>query len=86
MSALAEIIEGWTNLTKLQFGSVPEHLQKMGEERSAICIDCKAYNKGFCDPKRSVQHKTKNEMVTGCGCYLAAKVLCEKCKCPAGKW
>jgi hypothetical protein len=84
--SLSQLVEGWYNLTKKEFGSIPEDLKILGEERAAVCTECELYVNGICNPRKKIPHAKTGEMVSGCGCMLAAKVLCKTCECPAGKW
>lgn len=84
--SLAQLIEGYTLLTKKKFFPIPEDVKDLGEERAAICIECPVLYKGFCTPGKKIPHSKTGELVGGCGCFMAAKVLCETCECPAGKW
>lgn len=84
--SLAQLVEGYVNLTKEKFGTIPEELKAMGEERSAFCYNCELYNGGICNPKGTTLNVKTGQQVKGCGCILAAKVLCTTCSCPAEKW
>jgi hypothetical protein len=87
MIKMNEIIEGWTNLLKSKFGNVEPELFELSKQRIMICNDCKLFkNNNVCDRGNMIPHEKTGEMVSGCGCVLAAKTLCKDCVCPAGKW
>lgn len=91
LKQITQIFEGWRN-DLLPPDNLKELIKKVGEERLAICRNCKAFDeKGegcaipgshpCCHNKIIVEGNIK-----GCGCPLKKKVKCLSCECPAKKW
>lgn len=95
-NSLNNILEGWANNIKNNFGLLSPELKSKGEKRLLICNNCTMRDGNTCSRKRegicNVDFKYKNELrfkgkiYKGCGCSLSAKALCEDCSCPLGKW
>jgi len=86
MGKLSEILDGWGNLIKSNFGLLGEEYQVMAEKRLLICNPCPMRSGNICDPSKMILNKKTNQMVNGCGCNIAAKTLSKQSTCPAGKW
>ena len=86
MGKLNEILDGWGNLIKSNFGLLGEEYQVMAEKRLLICNPCPIRTANTCDPNKMIMHEHTQEIVRGCGCNIAAKTLSQKTSCPAGKW
>jgi len=74
----SQIYEGWKN-NLFPAADMRDYINKIGEERMAICEDCDLI---------STKHKSIRPDVhcTDCGCMLSAKTKCLSCECPKGKW
>jgi hypothetical protein len=86
MGQLNEILDGWGNLLKSNFGLLGEEYRLMAEERLLHCNSCSIRVANTCDPNQTIRNVKTNQMVKGCGCNIAAKTLSRQSKCPAGKW
>ena len=86
MGKLNEILDGWGNLLKSNFGLLGEEYRLMAEERLLLCNSCSMRTNNTCDPNKLILNKKTNQMVSGCGCNIAAKTLSPQSECPAGKW
>ncbi len=86
MGKLNEILDGWGNLIKSNFGLLDEETSKLAESRLLYCNACSIRNDNTCDPNKMILNEKTNQMVKGCGCNIAAKTLSRKSECPAGKW
>jgi hypothetical protein len=86
MGQLNEILDGWGNLIKSNFGLLGEEYRIMAEERLLHCNGCSIRTDNTCDPNKMILNEKTNQMVSGCGCNIAAKTLSRASKCPAGKW
>lgn len=75
--SLKQIIKGYTNKTLSDVGVLSSELKDLGVQRLNICNTCDTYNSDTmkCDSTKG-----------GCGCYMKAKVLIKKAKCPKDKW
>lgn len=78
-----EIIEGFGNLYTGKIFN-----EKLVRKRVKKCLDCSFLVKGY-----PVLHKEteaikeiKGYVCNSCKCYLAAKILSKKSKCPEHKW
>jgi hypothetical protein len=72
MSKADDIIDGFSNLAKDKLGLLKKEEITRNEKRMGICNKC--------------PHKTSSGRCSKCGCVLAAKTKCDKCKCPIGLW
>ena len=86
MTNIDMFITGWFNLIRQKFGNIDENLLDLSKYRILICKKCDLFSRGFCSSNKSTLNIKTNKIVNGCGCYLMAKTICEKCKCPADKW
>lgn len=86
MGKLDEILDGWGNLIKSNFGLLDEETRKMAEKRLIHCNVCSIRSYNICDPTKRIHHIKTNEIKTGCGCNISAKTLSPQSQCPAGKW
>jgi hypothetical protein len=86
MGKLNEILDGWGNLIKSNFGLLGEEYRLMAEERLLHCNVCPIRSDNTCDPNKMILNEKTNQMVSGCGCNIAAKTLSRASKCPADKW
>lgn len=82
MSWIKEIADGWKN-DLLPASELKEAIQKMSEERLAICRACpfNSINKG-------ISTLVRGEYCTKCGCPLSKKTKSPTSKCPIDppKW
>lgn len=85
-SKVNEILDGWGNLIKSNFGLLDEQTRKLAESRLLKCNTCKIRTGNICDPNKLIPHIKTNELKRGCGCNIVAKTLSRKSECPAGKW
>lgn len=81
-----QFINGWSNLMKKKFGEVDPNLLELSKKRILICKDCELFNNNVCNRLKKIKNVKTGVEVSGCGCILPAKTLCETCKCPADKW
>ena len=72
MSKADDIVNGFGNLAKDKLGLLSDDVRERNETRMNICNGC--------------PHKTSSGRCSKCGCMLAAKTKCDRCKCPIGKW
>jgi hypothetical protein len=86
MGQLSEILDGWGNLIKSNFGLLGEEYRLMAEERLLHCNACPIRTDNTCDPNKMILNERTNQMVKGCGCNIAAKTLSRQSQCPASKW
>jgi hypothetical protein len=86
MRKLNEILDGWGNLIKSNFGLLDEETRALAESRLLHCNKCSIRTDNTCDPNKMILNEKTNQMVSGCGCNIAAKTLSRASKCPAGKW
>jgi len=86
MGKLNEILDGWGNLIKSNFGLLDEKYRLMAEKRLILCNSCPIRTNNTCDPNKMILNKKNNQMVSGCGCNISAKTLSPQSQCPAGKW
>ena len=82
---LKDIAEGWLNNFLKSIDLLNEDVKRLGENRASICKDCPVRTDSTCDSTKSHRKKT-GENFNGCGCHIAAKVLCVNCECPGGFW
>ena len=86
MSQINEILEGWGNYVKDEFNVLDPTIKKTDKSRMLICNNCVIRNGTACSSHIYGVHVKTGEMVSGCGCYLAAKTLAPSSECPLGKW
>jgi len=86
MGKLNEILDGWGNLIKSNFGLLDEQTRKLAESRLVKCHSCSMRSSNTCDPNKFGIHEVTNKIVSGCGCNIAAKTLSRSSQCPMGKW
>jgi len=86
MGKLNEILDGWGNLIKSNFGLLGEEYQIMAEQRLVLCNSCPIRTNNTCDPSKEIRNIKTNQIVKGCGCNISAKTLSPQSECPAGKW
>ena len=86
MGKLNEILDGWGNVIKSNFGLLDEQTRQLSESRLIHCNSCVIRSGNTCDPHKVIFNENTNKMVKGCGCNIAAKTLSRSSKCPAGKW
>ena len=86
MGKIKEILDGWGNVIKDNFGYLNEETKQMAQIRLEQCHSCSIRSGNLCDPTKQIKHIVTEQMVWGCGCYLAAKTLSPDSECPAGKW
>lgn len=95
---LKNIINGWANNIKNELGTLDSNIKERGEKILLICDSCDLRVGNKCSTlkkgkavqdffyKVENQQRKKEELYKGCGCNLSAKVLCDECQCPLGKW
>ena len=86
MGKLNEILDGWGNVIKSNFGILDEQTRELSERRLLHCNVCSIRSGNTCDPNKMILHEHTMQIVRGCGCNIAAKTLSRKSHCPAGKW
>ena len=86
MAKLVNILEGWANVIKSEFGKLSPELQREAGKRMEICDTCDLRSGHICSPLRHKQHKITGNVVRGCGCVLLAKAMSPDEHCPAGEW
>ena len=86
MSKINEILSGWANLIKGNFGQLDNEVKKISEERLNICDSCDIRLGSICDPRKYGIHIKTGKLTRGCGCNIAAKTMSVNSKCPIGKW
>lgn len=86
MGKLNEILDGWANVIKSNFGILDEQTRQLSERRLLHCHSCYMRSSNICDPNKVIKHVRTEQIVRGCGCNIAAKTLSRKSECPAGKW
>lgn len=86
MGKINEILDGWGNLLKSNFGLLDDETRELAEKRLLFCNACEIRTGNTCDPHKTIAHILTNELKKGCGCNIAAKTLSRKSECPAGKW
>jgi hypothetical protein len=83
---LKHIINGWSNYLLHHANLLSKDIQKKGEDRFNICLNCEIRVNNICaKSKKGIDVKTQEEK-NGCGCVLYAKVLVEDAACPLNKW
>lgn len=95
---ISDILEGWANKIKDEFGLLEPELKIKSEKRLTICDTCPLRDNNTCSRNRTSfvvetfrygseqVDRMKGQLVKGCGCSLSAKSLCNDCQCPLGKW
>ncbi len=93
---ISDILEGWANKIKDEFGLLEPELKIKSEKRLTICDTCPLRDNNTCSRNRTDfvvetfrymdEDRIKGQVFKGCGCNLAAKSLCTNCQCPLGKW
>jgi hypothetical protein len=86
MGQLNEILDGWGNLIKSNFGLLDEETRTLAESRLIHCNVCSIRSANTCDTNQTLLNVKTNKVVKGCGCNIAAKTLSRASKCPADKW
>ena len=86
MFKLKEIFDGWGNYAKDKLNLLNPGIKQMSKYRLLICNECDMRDFGVCNPNKKGMNVLTGEMVSGCGCGLAAKALSPTSKCPLGKW
>jgi hypothetical protein len=83
--SLKHIAEGWFNNFLSSINMLDEGMKNLGKSRASVCANCPVRTGNTCDSQKS--HRGKNgHKFNGCGCAIAAKVLCANCECPGGFW
>tara|TARA_B100001057_G_C22685725_1_gene885632 strand:+ start:235 stop:495 length:261 start_codon:yes stop_codon:yes gene_type:complete len=86
VSQIKEILEGWGNVIKDQFGMVDPSTKMLSKSRLFECEPCPIRQGNTCSPQIYGYHVVTEERVNGCGCNIAAKTLSLSSRCPLGKW
>lgn len=86
VSQIEQILTGWGNYMKSHFVELDPELKAEGQKRLEICNPCDMRNGGSCSTGRQGKHVVTGQLVSGCGCKLAAKALSPGSVCPLGKW
>lgn len=90
------IIQGFTNLIKSKLGFLDENTKRIAEKRMDTCLNCPLRTDNKCDSNKQGEvvknfnydgeFRAAGQLVNGCSCNLAAKVLSMDSLCPLGKW
>lgn len=67
-----EIIEGWSNVFKKSLRLLDTNTIELSKVRYELCYNC-PYN-------------DNDSKCSKCGCFLKAKLMSRKSRCPIGKW
>ena len=61
---------------------------KVVRKRVETCLDCRYLVKGYpiLHKETPIIKEIKGYLCNSCKCYLAAKILSKKSKCPENKW
>lgn len=86
MLNLKEILDGWGNYAKDKLKILDPAIKQMSKHRLLICNECDMRDYGTCNPTKKGTNVLTGDLVSGCGCNLAAKTLSPTSKCPLGKW
>lgn len=86
MLNLKEILDGWGNYAKDKLKILDPAIKQMSKHRLLICNECNMRDYGTCNPNKKGTNVLTGDLVSGCGCNLAAKTLSPTSKCPLGKW
>ena len=86
MGQAKNIFNGFFNLVKGEFDLLSPELKSLAKARSTICSTCPANINNSCSKEVTLTDLITKKPVTGCGCYLPAKVLVTDETCPANKW
>jgi len=86
MGKLKEILDGWGNRIKDEFGMLDPYVKSMAAARLESCNDCDMRSGNKCDPSKTGIHVETKKQVSGCGCNIAAKTLSPTSSCPKGLW
>lgn len=86
MSKIKEILDGWGNRIKNEFGLLDRETMKLSAKRLSICDECEVRNGNSCSTQRMGYNEKKGQMVYGCGCNIAAKTMSPTSKCPRDLW
>jgi hypothetical protein len=96
LQIISEILNGWGNQIKDEFGILEPQIKKEAEKRLLICNTCPLRSKNSCSGSLKgkavknfvyqTQIREKGVEYYGCGCNLAAKTKSPLSDCPLGKW
>jgi len=86
MSQIKEIIEGWANVIKDNFGIIDPITKSISTKRLKKCDGCDIREGNVCSPLKFGTNIITERRVSGCGCNIAAKTLSPSSQCPLGKW
>lgn len=86
MKIIKDILQGWGNLVKDQFNLLDEETKELSELRLYNCHFCHLRDGNMCSPNKKGEHIYSGQIVSGCGCNIAAKSLAPDARCPLGKW
>ena len=86
MSKLKEILDGWGNRVKDEFGMLDIETKKLAAQRLAICDSCYVRSGNSCSTKLEGYNAELGKMVPGSGCNIAAKTMSPTSKCPRALW
>jgi hypothetical protein len=82
---LRDIAEGWFNKLLDSLNLLDEETKKLAKSRLSVCTDCPVRTESKCDSDK-FHRKNDGTKFQGCGCNIEAKVLCQHCECPGGRW
>lgn len=88
MSKISEIFNGWGNYIRDEFDVLPPEIKVIAEARLNLCNVCVLRSGNRCSTQETAMNVKTGKLVSGCGCYLAAKTLStdKDTECPMGKW
>jgi len=65
MGKLSEILDGWGNLVKSNFGLLDEETRKLAESRLLHCNACSIRTDNTCDPNKMILNQKTNQWISG---------------------
>jgi hypothetical protein len=83
---IVEIIEGWANVIKDNFGVIDPITKTISTKRLLKCNVCDIREGNICSPSKFGTNIITERRTNGCGCNIAAKTLSPSSQCPLGKW
>ena len=86
MSKLYEILDGWGNRIKDNFGMLDPNIKQIASERLHLCNDCPLRVANTCSYTKSAEHIVTKKITKGCGCDIIAKAMSPTSSCILGKW
>lgn len=81
-----EILNGWANVVKDEFGILDDDTKKLSQSRLVECNGCSMRDKNTCSTDRWDFNVRTGVLTNGCGCNIAAKTMSPSSSCPLSKW